>query len=162
MSIADVLQRAAEPGRNRLDAPASTIDLAAIWACTPALWLPMVHERPGERAYARLFPEADRGPAANAWVITWAPGTAIELHDHGDAAAAVAVVRGTLTEQFTVRGAAGPLDRRQLPAGSIVSFGEDHLHEIRNTGAFTAVSIHVYSASLDGMTFYDAPLAAAS
>ena len=162
MSIADVLQRAAEPGRSRLDAPASTLDLAAIWACTPALWLPLVDEQPGERVYRRLFPEAGRGPAANAWVITWAPGTAIELHDHGDAAAAVAVVRGSLTERYTVRGAAGPLDRRHLPAGSIVSLGADHLHEISNAGPVAAVSLHVYSASLDGMTFYDAPLAAAS
>ena len=88
------------------------------------------------------------------WLITWAPGTKLELHDHGDAAGSLAVVSGTLTEQFRHRRRAEPLATRHLATGSLVSFDADHVHEVANTGFEPAVSIHVYAPSLEGMTFY--------
>ena len=156
MSIADVLQRVARTGPTGWGVAADTVDLAAMCACTPALWQPLVRDVAGERVYERLFPEATGGRAAQAWVITWAPGTSIDLHDHGDAGAAVAVVRGELTEWHTQRQEPGPLERRDLPAGSIVELAADHLHELRNDGPRPAVSIHVYSSPLDRMRFYEA------
>src|SRR5262249_22813398 len=90
----------------------------------------------------------------SAWSIAWAPGAGLSLHDHGDAAAAITVVRGELREGYTDAATVG-FRTRVLRAGSTVELGADHVHEIANVGRRAAVSIHVYAPALDDMTFYD-------
>ena len=36
----------------------------------------------------------------------------------------------------------------------MVAFGPDHIHEVRNTGVVSAVSLHVYAPALATMRFY--------
>lgn len=128
-----------------------TADLAREWAGDPELWRGLVHDVGEGRWYAPLFAN-DR---VNGWLIIWAPGAALDLHDHGEATGTIAVVEGTLSERFFKRDDAIPLTERDLTTGSITSFGNDHIHEVRNAGTSPAVSIHVYAPSLEGMTFYE-------
>ena len=60
--------------------------------------------RPGGRQPVKLF-TTDR---CEAWVIGWMPGQGVELHDHGDAAGALAVIDGTLVDLVAI-------DRRLRP-----------------------------------------------
>ena len=140
-----------------------TAELAAAWACAPARWRSLVRHVAGERWYVPLFSTAE----ASGWLITWAAGTGLELHDHGDAAGTIAVVAGDLTERHTRRAAieaaygdadvaASALATRRVRAGSVTTFASDHIHEVRNDGRFPAVTIHVYAPRLDDMAFYDA------
>ncbi len=46
------------------------------------------------------------------------------------------------------------LTTRRLTPGSLTTFDATHVHEVRNEGAVPAISIHVYTPSLDNMTFY--------
>lgn len=91
-----------------------------------------------------------------AWVITWPPGGAIELHDHGHSAGAVIVASGELVETELVG-----TDRRfetrttVLPAGASVTFGAGHVHDVANRGDFPATSVHVYAPRLTAMTYYE-------
>ena len=58
------------------------------------LWEPhVVHHDDGRQA-VKLIAGAD----CEAWVIGWLPGQGVELHDHGPAAGALAVVDGSLTD----------------------------------------------------------------
>lgn len=128
-----------------------TAEVAMRWACAPRRWRDAVQHVPGERWYLRLF-EDER---VCGWLITWAPGTTLELHDHGGAVGSLAVVEGVLQERFRDRRRVEPFARRELTAGSMVTFTADHVHEVTNTGDVPAVSIHVYAPSLDEMTFYE-------
>jgi hypothetical protein len=147
-------------------------ELAAAWAGTPERWGPLVRHIPGARCYVPLpvYDPAvdDRLVAPSAWLITWAPGTGLELHDHGGSAGTLAVVRGELTERHTTTtdvaalgdgSARGRLRRRRLRRGSVTTFAADHVHEVRNDGLEPAVSIHVYVPGLTEMSFYDSPAA---
>jgi hypothetical protein len=40
-------------------------------------------------------------------------------------------------------------------AGQIRSFGPEYIHDVRNTSAAVAVSVHAYSPPLTEMTRYD-------
>jgi hypothetical protein len=75
------------------------------------------------------------------------------LHDHGGAAGALALVDGQLVERHGDRRVPGRLGTRVLDAVTVVGFGADHVHEVRNAGVVPAVSLHVYSPSLETMTF---------
>jgi predicted metal-dependent enzyme (double-stranded beta helix superfamily) len=145
-------------------------ELAGACAAAPARWRSLVHHEPGSRWYVRLDDVVadlvldDPAPGAlSAWLITWAPGTGLDLHDHGGSVGSVAVVGGQLTERYGRLGAdghlRGRLRRRRLGLGSITTFGPDHVHEVRNDGITPAVSIHVYVPGLTDMAFYDAPAA---
>jgi quercetin dioxygenase-like cupin family protein len=162
MSLADVLDRpplATDPRRRAahdlragdLCAGDLTAEVAMRWACTPRLWQGAVQHVPGERWYLPLF-ETEH---ICGWLITWAPGTALDLHDHGGAEGSVVVVAGTLVERFRDRRRVEPFATRQLTSGSMVTFTENHVHEVRNVGDEPAVSIHVYAPTLAGMTFYE-------
>ena len=103
---------------------------------------------PTERRFARLLST----PAFEAWLICWPQGTNLELHDHGPAAGAFAVVAGTLDETFV--GRTGQRTRRVGP-GRVVSFGRGHVHDVANRERLPATSVHVYSPPLTVMTFYE-------
>jgi hypothetical protein len=154
-------------------------ELAVALTASSDRWAHLVRHVPGARWYLPLLgspgvldldelsgtvpPDA----TVSAWLITWAPGTGLDLHDHGGSAGTLAVVAGELTErhtnisELTADGPAsfGPdtLRRRRLGPGTLTTFGPDHVHEVRNDGLEPAVSIHVYAPGLTDMAFYDAP-----
>ncbi|MBV8983682.1 MAG: cysteine dioxygenase family protein [Acidimicrobiia bacterium] len=87
-----------------------------------------------------------------AWLLGWAPGQHVGMHDHGEAAGAFVVVRGELREVL-------PESRRStvdLGAGSTGVVRRGQLHDVGNASDTPALSIHVYSPPLSTMTFYDA------
>jgi predicted metal-dependent enzyme (double-stranded beta helix superfamily) len=95
---------------------------------------------------------------AEAWLLTWLPGQATDLHDHGGSAGAFVVVRGRLTEHTVVPvgDEPGVVDLRatRLPGGALRAFGRNHVHRIVNESAEPAVSVHVYGPALRSMTRY--------
>jgi hypothetical protein len=91
-----------------------------------------------------------------AWVIAWPPGGAIELHDHGGSAGAVAVVVGELIETSIVSESSGRIALRTstIESGGTLRFGGRHVHDIVNAGDTPAISVHVYAPRLTSMTYY--------
>jgi hypothetical protein len=93
-------------------------------------------------------------PTYEVWVLGWVAGQSVELHDHGDAAGAIVVTEGTLTEIVSP----GPIDeanRLTLPAGAVRAIPTGLVHDVLNLHPEPATSIHVYSPPLTAMTFYD-------
>jgi mannose-6-phosphate isomerase-like protein (cupin superfamily) len=87
-----------------------------------------------------------------AWLLGWAPGQHVGMHDHGDASGAFFVLAGELREALPER-------RRSivdLGAGSTGVVARGQLHDVGNMSQRPALSIHVYSPPLSTMTFYDA------
>jgi len=124
------------------------LDIAEGLAAAEDLWRPHVHHDPAQRRPVRLV-AADRWEA---WVIGWAPGQGVELHDHGPSAGALVVVDGVLAE-LTEHG--GRLVRRHLESGAAVELPTGVVHDVVATGGAPTTSIHVYSPALVEMTFYD-------
>jgi hypothetical protein len=105
---------------------------------------------PGARAWRRLTANS----LYDAWLIDWGPGSGLGLHDHGGSTGAFAVVEGALVETFR------DIDRddfdiQRLDAGSIVTFSQTRVHDVRNMDRVNARSVHVYSPPLSTMNFYD-------
>jgi len=114
-----------------------------------SLWRALARHDEGERRPVRLLAT----PRYEAWVIGWAPGQVVELHDHGNAAGALVVTEGLLRELRLERGArmrtdVGAGDELHLPVGTI--------HAVWNPGPSLATSIHVYTPALTHMGRYDA------
>lgn len=87
------------------------------------------------------------------WLLSWLPGQATTLHDHGPSAAAFTVVRGELAE---VRiDADGRWSRHRRAAGSGTTLSPGVVHDVYGAGNGPAVSIHAYSPPLRRMRFYD-------
>lgn len=93
---------------------------------------------------------------AEAWVIAWPPGGAIELHDHGGSAGAVVVAAGELVETSIISAPSGAVGQRTTTIGAqgSISFDGRHVHDIVNLGAVPALSVHVYAPRLTSMTYY--------
>lgn len=87
------------------------------------------------------------------WLISWAQEQGAELHDHAGSLGALTVVRGSLTERRWA-----PTQRRlrarSLRVGTSVGFGLGHVHDVSNTAADPAVSVHAYSPPLTAMSYY--------
>ncbi len=87
------------------------------------------------------------------WLLSWLPGQGTDLHDHGPASGAFAVAAGTLTERAVTR--LHPVEvTRHLTPGRVRAFGPHYIHQITNTGAVPAVSVHVYAPDLSTMNTY--------
>ena len=89
--------------------------------------------------------------AYEAWLLGWAPGQHVGMHDHGGAAGAFFVLSGELREVLPER-------RRSivdLGAGATGLVSRGQLHDVGNVSESPALSIHVYSPPLATMTFYD-------
>jgi predicted metal-dependent enzyme (double-stranded beta helix superfamily) len=134
--------------RSTDDGAAWAASLGVALARRTSLWRALARHDVHERQPVRLL--ATR--RYEAWVIGWAPGQAVELHDHGDAAGAVVVAEGTLTELRLEDGQRvttdlGPGAVQELPVGTV--------HEVWNAGPCMATSIHVYSPLLTRMGRYD-------
>lgn len=119
------------------------------WTRHPQRWEPLLRCLDDERWSTLLHVE----DAFDVWLLTWPVQTGTELHDHGPSAGAFEVVSGTLEELYVRR----RLRRRQLRAGSSVSFPAGAIHDVRNAGlgGAHAVSLHAYSPPLTSMTYYE-------
>jgi predicted metal-dependent enzyme (double-stranded beta helix superfamily) len=123
--------------------------LVAQLAAEPEVWMPRLQlPEPRQRWWARLR----GGPAVDVWLLSWLPGHATDLHDHGPSAAAFAVVRGELNEvRIAPGGRHVSVPRR---AGSTTALGVGVIHDVQGAGNQAAVSIHAYSPPLVRMTYY--------
>jgi predicted metal-dependent enzyme (double-stranded beta helix superfamily) len=121
-------------------------------AGAPDLWRRRIHHDPEQRTHSLLLGT----PAYDVWLLGWAPGQGIPLHDHGGSAGAIAVVEGRLVEVYAGEAGGGALSSRVLePGGGVVTFGRRHRHGVSNLHDRPATSIHVYSPPLAVMTYYD-------
>ena len=109
--------------------------------------------------------ELYRSPAHGYQVvaITWLPGQASSVHDHGRTWGVEAVLRGRLDVlDYRVRGRhralseLHPADQHPLVDGTVIGLLPPHdLHACRNGSAReTAVSLHVYGRPLDNVKRY--------
>lgn len=121
----------------------------------PSLWRPLLRHDPDRRWYERLL----LTPRVEVWLIAWAPGQGTLPHDHGDAAGALTVTEGTLTEDVYVGiapedGEVHPARTLRRPVGSTAIFAPDHVHRVRNLDSLNATSIHAYSPPGRPMRYY--------
>lgn len=123
-------------------------DIAAGLARATALWRPHVAHDPLSRTALRLIATE----AYEVWLLGWCTGQSVELHDHGGANAAFAVLEGEL-EEITL-GFAGSTTRRHA-AGAITTVPAGVVHDVVNREEAPATSLHVYSDPLRSMTFFD-------
>ena len=83
-------------------------------------------------------------------VMVWLPGQETPVHDHV-AWCVSAVLQGTEYEEiFALRGDhLEVVARNQNPVGSVSGFAPPgDIHQVRNTGASVAVSMHVYGTDI--------------
>lgn len=90
------------------------------------------------------------------WLISWVPGHATELHDHGDSLGALTVLSGSLDE-FHWDGT--QLARRRLEAGDQATFTRGWVHDVvwapSPEPSGPTLSVHAYSPPLAEMSYYD-------
>lgn len=107
---------------------------------------------PGEdRRYKQLL----ETPDYNAWLIAWAPSSALEPHDHGGSRGVVHVLDGRLLEMYVDRGLDHPTRTRVADAGDTLDVPAHRIHEVFNPGSDVAYSVHVYSPPLTEMEFFE-------
>ncbi|RAY14658.1 cysteine dioxygenase [Actinomadura craniellae] len=119
-------------------------EIARALADDPDAWVTRVRLSNEGRWYERLH----RDEEYEVWLISWLPGQSTGLHDHGGSRGAFAVALGSLEERDL--GAS-----RTLGPGELREFGAEHVHEVRNTSAAPAVSVHVYSPPLSTMRRFE-------
>ncbi len=102
------------------------------------------------RWYTRLHLDDD----LDVWLISWAPGHATELHDHGGSLGALTVLSGTLHEH---RWDGGRLCRRRLESGDQAAFPLGWVHDVGSAGnsSVETLSVHAYSPPLTAMSYYE-------
>ncbi len=118
----------------------------------PSLWSDLIEFRPEERYWVRLPTPAVFHDSVDIWLLTWLNGQQTQPHDHGDAAAAFRVVRGTLTEYRWA--ADGTRSGAELRAGQPREVPVGAVHDVVNLSPEPAVSIHAYSPRLSTMKYY--------
>jgi len=141
------------PGPVRPGPPVSPLELAqlvSVVASQPARWHPTVRFDPARRWFAQLELTTD----LEVWLLSWLPGQGTGFHDHGAAVGAFTVAQGELTER-TVPAGRAVATRRVLAAGQARPFGPAHVHDVVNTSAAPAVSVHAYSPPLTAMRRFE-------
>lgn len=86
------------------------------------------------------------------WLISWTQEQSTDLHDHAGSLGALTVVSGVLTERFW---SGTRLRDRQLATSRAVGFPVGHVHDVVNTKAEPAVTVHAYSPPLTAMGYYE-------
>ena len=131
--------------------PAKLLEQAQRIAADRGSWEWFVADAPTDRAYHLL----ERDASTEAWLIIWPPGGQLELHDHGESHGAFWVAEGMLEERYAPRPNTTMLfGTRYHATSSGICFDGGYLHDVRNAGGLTAVSVHVYSPPLVSMTYY--------
>jgi hypothetical protein len=135
------------------DLPARDLDqqellqLASSIAADPSRWQQHVAFSDQDRHYVSLH----RDTHVDIWVLCWTPVNDTGWHDHDISSGAVAVTQGRLVEHnLAVNGDAL---QTTIGAGSVYSFGPDHIHRLTGLDA-GSVSIHAYSPPLWRMGQY--------
>lgn len=131
----------------------------------------------GVPAAERWFTRIRGDDELDVWLISWVPGRATELHDHGGSLGALTLLSGTLNEfRWDGRG----LRRRRLDAGDQAGFPLGWVHDVvwaprlaagsvagpgaglvsvpPSTGAAPVqptLSVHAYSPPLTAMSYYE-------
>src|ERR1700743_1792681 len=118
-----------------------------------------------ERWFTRVFGDDE----LHIWLISWVPGHATELHDHGGSLGALTVLSGSLNEfRWDGKG----LRRRRLEAGDQAGFPLGWVHDVvwaprpvTEPGAgrpgagggpvSPTLSVHAYSPPLTAMSYYE-------
>ncbi|MGB8963494.1 MAG: cysteine dioxygenase family protein [Pseudonocardiaceae bacterium] len=128
------------------------VSLAMRLAAHPELWWRLLDYRTDTRWY-RLLEKTDQHEV---WLLSWLPSQRTDLHDHGPASGAFAIAAGTLTERVVgARPGRSPVEvTRALSTGRCRAFGPHYVHQVANTGAVPAVSVHVYTPGLTVMNRY--------
>ncbi|SRR6266487_1432863 len=124
--------------------PEQLAERARALAARPQEWISRVRLNADGRWYERIH----AGEGYDVWLISWLPGQATGFHDHGGSAGAFAVAWGVLEEHRHGTSAV-------IGTGQACEIGSDIVHEVRNTSAAPAVSVHTYSPPLAGMTRYE-------
>lgn len=104
-----------------------------------------------DRWYTRLSGDDE----VEVWLISWVPGKATELHDHGGSLGALTVVSGELTES---RWNGEVLRHRRLEAGDQAAFPLGWVHDVvqaPDAVAGPTLSVHAYSPPLTAMSYYE-------
>ena len=104
------------------------------------------------RWFTRLHGDDD----LDIWLISWAPGHATELHDHGGSIGALTVLSGSLDE---FRWDGEQLRLRRLDAGDQAGFPLGWVHDVvwapSEVPAGPTLSVHAYSPPLTVMSYYE-------
>jgi hypothetical protein len=115
-----------------------------------------------ERWFTRIHGDGE----LDVWLISWVPGHATELHDHGGSLGALTVLSGSLNE---FRWDGQRLRRRRLDGGDQAGFPLGWVHDVvwapRTAPAPQAhparqavqptLSVHAYSPPLTAMSYYE-------
>jgi Cysteine dioxygenase type I len=109
-----------------------------------------------DRWFARLHGDDE----IDVWLISWVPGQATELHDHGGSLGALTLLSGSLDE---FRWDGKQLRRRRLEAGDQAAFPLGWVHDVvraptgaaRSASAGPTLSVHAYSPPLTVMSYYE-------
>ncbi|MCW2948862.1 MAG: cysteine dioxygenase type [Actinoallomurus sp.] len=118
-------------------------EIARSLADRPEEWIHRVRLSADGRWYERLHRDGDH----EVWLISWLPGQATGFHDHGESSGAFAVALGSLEEHQVGQA-------RTMQTGESWAFDRDYVHDVRNSSAAPAVSVHVYSPPLSTMNRY--------
>jgi predicted metal-dependent enzyme (double-stranded beta helix superfamily) len=105
-------------------------------------WRHLLRYDPDQRFSALI----DSDERQEVWLMAWLPGQHTDLHDHALSSGAFTIVSGSLTESVARRAPDGRsvTELHALVAGQSRVFGPGYVHEVRNDGPDTAVSVHVY------------------
>ena len=136
---------AGTPGINRFTR-SQLLRTARLFATDPDL-RDLVDLGAQERTWRRL----DATDHLEIWLLAWPVGSHTGWHDHLGSEGAFLVVEGDLAEQTW---SGGTVHDRLLGEGEGRSFGRNHAHNVSNLGDSPALSVHVYSPALQGMTRY--------
>lgn len=111
---------------------------------------------PTDRRWFARLAGAGNEADLDIWLISWAPGHATELHDHGESMGALTVLSGSLDE---FRWDGERLRRRRLEAGDQAGFPLGWVHDVvwapSPPPAGPTLSVHAYSPPLTVMSYYE-------
>jgi hypothetical protein len=105
----------------------------------------------------RWFVRLDGDDEVDAWLISWVPGRATELHDHGGSLGALTLLSGSLDE---FRWDGERLRCRRLGAGDQAGFPLGWVHDVvwapgGPVPVGPTLSVHAYSPPLTVMSYYE-------
>lgn len=116
------------------------LELEAIvhdWVRRPERWSHLVHF-----AEPRVRIPLHADARIEVRLLTWLPGQASGLHDHGGSAGVLTVVAGTIWE--TVVDRSGGVSELMHRVGATSSFRHDIIHSVQNLGDEGAITLHAY------------------
>lgn len=98
-----------------------------------------------------------RTEACELLLVCWLPGQASHVHDHGGSSGVSWVVRGELRETRFAWGGDRLLTAHVTgaEAGDVLLEQPETIHRIDNASPEGAVSLHLYTPPMQGMTRYD-------